>query len=269
MSMATDIIQPTPYADVNTLLHRVLSGAQAILGDHFIGMYVEGSLACDAFDAASDIDFVVVTRAEITGELFGALQALHDRIASSDSPWATELEGSYISQSALRRYDMANAVHPNIERGPGERLKLVDHDAGWNIHRYLLRERGITLAGPAPRTLVDAVAPDDLRRAMRASLPNWAVRLLDTPALVQHRGYQSYIVLTVCRVLYTLQHGTVVSKRVAADWAGQYLDQRWTPLIEQAWAGRQNPQQAASPEDVKATLELLRYAVEQSRRATC
>jgi predicted nucleotidyltransferase len=46
------------------VLQVLLSSVRTILGSHFIGMYLEGSLTSDDFDQASDIDFVVVTEPE-------------------------------------------------------------------------------------------------------------------------------------------------------------------------------------------------------------
>ncbi len=263
--MPADILQPTPYPDINTILHELLSKVQAILGSHFIGMYLEGSLTSDDFDHASDIDFIVVTDEDISGDLFTALQTMHARITASNSPWAIQLEGSYIGQRSLWRYDPAHALHPNIERGPSERLKLIHHDAAWVIHRYILRERGITLAGPPPHTLIDPISPTDLRQAMLSMLPAWVAPILQDPAQIQARGYQSFIVLSLCRVLYTLHAGTVVSKRVAAQWAQEALGERWGPLIESAWEGRHNAGVAASSEDRRETLAFIRYTLERTQ----
>lgn len=120
-------IHPTSYPEINAVLRDLLAGVQAVLGDHLVGMYLEGSLANGDFDESSDIDFVVVTDvylgAERAKDLFAALYNLHVRIAAGASPWVIQLEGSYLSQHALRRYDLAGALHPNIERGVGERLK--------------------------------------------------------------------------------------------------------------------------------------------------
>ena len=260
--------QPTPFPDVNALLHGLLESVRAILGSHFIGMYLDGSLAGGGFDQDSDIDFVVVTDIEITDNLFLALQSMHDRIAANDAAWALawaiQLEGSYLSKQALRRHDPTLARHPNIERGPGERLKLVDHGEGWNVHRSILWEKGIVLAGPAPQSLIDPVAPDQLRGAMRSTLSGWGTDLLNDPAQITQRGYQSYIVLSLCRILYTLEYGAVASKPAAAQWAQETLDARWTPLIERAWDGRHTPGLAPAPEDVAETLEFMRYTLERN-----
>lgn len=250
---------PTPFPEVNAILQELLEGIQGVLGEHLIGMYLEGSLANGDFDQDSDIDFVVVTDVEITGNLFSALQRMHERIAASDSPWAVELEGSYVSKQALRRYDPANARHPNIERGRGERLKMVDHDEVWNVHRHILRERGITILGPEPKTLIDPLTPNDLKQAMLPALNGWATHLLNHPEAMGQRGYQSYVVLTLCRILYTLQFGDVASKRKSASWAKETVCQNRGPLIERAWEGRHHPQMQADKEDIRQTLDFINY----------
>jgi predicted nucleotidyltransferase len=186
------MLSPTPYLEVNAILQELLESVKRILGSHFIGMYLEGSLASGDFDRDSDIDFVVVADDAISGDLFSALQAMHERIAAIDSWWAIQLEGSYISRQAIRCYDPEQALHPNIERGSGERLKMVYHNAAWAIHRYILRERGITMTGPSPQTLIDPVPPDDLRQAMLPLLQGWATQILNHPNEINSRGYQSY-----------------------------------------------------------------------------
>ena len=264
--MSAKTNNPTPYPEVNTILQELLASVSNILEGHFIGMYLDGSLASGDFDQDSDIDFVVVTDEDISGDLFLALQAMHERIAAMDSPFAVQLEGSYISQQGLRCYDPEHALHPNIERGSGERLKLVYHDDWWIIHRYILHERGITIVGPAPQTLVDPVSPDDLRRVMLSILHGWATHILNHPNQMDQRGYQSYVVLSLCRILYTLQHGEVVSKPFAAQWAKETFGDHWVPLIDRSWIGRHHPQQKAESEDVNGTLDFIRFTLEFSQR---
>jgi hypothetical protein len=239
----------------------LLGRVRETLGEHFVAMFLDGSLAFGDFDQASDIDFIVATDAEVSPELFEALRAMHDEIAALPSPWAIQLEGSYISLEALRRYDPPRSTHPNIERGRGERLKMVQHDASWVVHRAIAREHGIPLAGPPPQALIDPVSPDELRGAMRSMLPGWKEWLLDSPHRLAPRGYQSYTVLSMCRVLYTLQHGAVASKPVAARWAQGALGPQWAPLIERALAGRHMPDTPALPEDIEQTLALVRYTI--------
>ncbi|MCX6048495.1 MAG: DUF4111 domain-containing protein [Chloroflexi bacterium] len=259
------MINPTPYAEINALLSELLTGVQTILGNHLVGIYLEGSLANGDFDESSDVDFVVVSDMVIgqehTPELFAALYTLHEQIAAGASPWAIQLEGSYLSQHALRRYDPADALHPNLERGQGERLKMVLHNESWATHRHILRNHGITLVGPPPSTLLDPVTPADLRLGMQVILPRWLVPLLGNPAQMASPGYQSYVVLSLCRILYTLHHGAVVSKRVAAQWAIATVAKPWAALIEQASQTRHTGEWATPTDPMPEILAFMGYVL--------
>jgi hypothetical protein len=223
---------PTPYPDVNELLDTLLSGARSILGEQFIGMYLYGSLALGDFHpATSDIDFLVVTADDLADTEIEGLQTLHERLWAGGSHWARQLEGSYIPERALRRYDPADATHLHVYDG---RIFMQHHAPDWVITRYILREHGVVLAGPTPGTLIDPVTARDLRQAVAALVELWWAPLAVSPGRLQEPHYQRYIVLTMCRVLYTLEHGTVASKPAAARWAREALGQRWRGLIDRA-----------------------------------
>ncbi len=224
----------TPYDDVNGILRRLLTGARAILGDNFVGMYLDGSLASGDFEyETSDIDFVVGTAVPATPEQMDQLVQLHGRIGHSTSKWAMEIEAAYIPVEALRRYDPANATHPYIDRGDC-RLRWEHLAMDWVIHRHVLQTSGITLAGPPIQTLVDPVTPYELRQAVIGLFNFWWLPMSQEPAQLVEEGYRRYAVLTMCRMLYTLAKGAVVSKPAAAQWALDNLEARWQPLI--AWA---------------------------------
>lgn len=257
----------TPYAEVNAVLHELRSDVQGILGDRFVGMYLSGSLALGDFDAhRSDIDFVVVTDGDISGDHLAALRAMHARFNAGGSPWATEVEAAYIPRDALRRYDPARARHPHIERGADEALDLDDLATDWIIHRAILREHGVVVAGPDPRTLIDPVYPREMRRAVVGLMEVWWGPMCDDPAPLERHtiGYQAYTVLTMCRILYTLHTGAVVSKPVAARWAQRTLGRRWVALIEQALAWRKDRPDLPGG-DLNETLDLVRYTCERCK----
>jgi hypothetical protein len=100
---------------------------------------------------------------------------------------------------------------------------------------------------------------------MLSILNGWAMQILDKPKLINSRGYQSYVVLSLCRILYTLQFGDVVSKPVAARWAKETLDGDWVSLIDRAWIGRHHRQEKAESEDIEGTLDLIRFTLEYCR----
>jgi hypothetical protein len=67
-------------------------------------------------------------------------------------------------------------------------------------------------------------------------------------------------------MLYTLQNRAILSKPAAAKWAINILDSKWKPLIERAIIGRQNPGMDAEPDDINATLDMMRYAAECTKQ---
>lgn len=252
------VAHSTPYPDVNAVLHVLLSDVQTILASQFIGLYLYGSLATGDFDPhRSDIDFVVVTASELANDMVSALEAMHARMMASGSKWARKLEGTYIPQRALRRYDPNAAPCPCVNEG---KFYVARHESDWIIQRYILREHGVTVVGPALHPLIDPVQPEDLRRAVRGFLREWWSPMLHDPARLRSSEYQAYAVLTMCRALYTLQHGDVVSKPVAARWAQQALGGWQAALIE--WALAWQPE--ASLDKFSETLDLIRYTLERS-----
>ncbi len=170
--MSAHVTNPTPYPDVNAVLRVLLSRVQTVLGDYFIGMYVHGSTASGDLDPErSDIDFVVVTADELPDEMLPALAAMHARIAASGLKWAAKLEGSYIPQQALRRFDTTHAQYPAL-RVDGS-FGVDQHGSDWVIQRHIIREKGVVVTGPAPQTLIDPVQPNELRRAVLGTLREW------------------------------------------------------------------------------------------------
>jgi len=254
---------PTPYPDVNAVLRALLSDVRAILGTGFLGMYLSGSLAMGDFDESSDIDALVVTADVLPEEVVSALARMHERLSAAYPGWGVELEVSYIPRYAVRRYYLANDLHPYI--GRGERLRIEEHTREWDIQRHTIRERGIVLAGPVPRTLIDPVHPDDIRRAVLVTLREFWPRRFHDPIELHPRGYRSYIVLTGCRMLYTLAHGTVASKPVAARWAQDTLGSRWATLIEWAVAARRDPR-SDELDNLSETQEFIRYVIDCARK---
>jgi len=221
---------------VDALMGTVLQEAKRVLGGDLVGLYLDGSLALGDFDpATSDVDFLAAVARPLPETTVAALTAVHRTIRDSGRPLATELEGSYIPLPALRRHDPANAIFPNLERGAAEALRLKEHHRDWVIHRYVVREHGVTVDGPPPAALIDPVLPDDLRRAVAGVLRSWWA----TPDAARtiahaHPGYLTYVVQTMCRALYTLETGLVASKPVACRWAREVMEETWRPLIDAA-----------------------------------
>ena len=252
--------RPTAFPDLNALLDDLVAGVQAILGENFCGAYLQGSFAVGDADVHSDVDFIVATHEDVSGEQAAALQAMHQRIYALDTPWAQHLEGSYVPKERLRRVDPARSPFLYLDNGATELIR--DNHCNTAVVRWSLHEHGVVLAGPDPQSLLEPVAAEQLRAEVINILSEW-VDWAKAPKM--NRWRQPFIVVSFCRMLHTLETGKVASKREAGEWALKTLDSRWTSLIERALDDRPDPvlrvHQLADAEVIDDTAAFVDYAV--------
>jgi hypothetical protein len=257
---------PTPYPELNAVLQEMVSGIQAVLQDNFVGAYLQGSFAVGDFDEHSDVDFIVVTEGELSEGQVSALQNLHPRIYQLHSPWAQHLEGSYFPKAVLR--DLTQSGKNIWYLDHGATVMIPSNHCNTIVVRWTVRENGIALAGPPPKTLIDPIPVDLLRMEIREVIEWWGAEILADPQHYNNRFYQAFIVLSYCRMLHSLHVGYPDSKRAGAEWAKANLDPAWSGLIDRTWANRPNPafsvRQPADPEDFARTLKFVQYCIGKS-----
>ena len=124
------------------------------------------------------------------------------------------------------------------------------------------------IAGPDPRALIDPIDADEMRRAVGTIPLRWLEQAHHDPSWLvwlRQRREQAFVVLTLCRLLYTLDSGAVTSKPAAARWAEKVLGPRWSGLIERSRAGQ--VEGGETPEgDVNDTVALLQHTVDRFRQ---
>jgi hypothetical protein len=117
--------------------------------------------------------------------------------------------------------------------------------------------------GPDPKTLIDFVSPDDIRGAVLGILQEWWFPMLEDPSWLRDHGgkYHAFAVITMCRVLHALEHGTIVSKPKAVQWARGKLGEPWMTLLDKAVAVSRNQQQ---DDFLEETLDFIRFVQGQA-----
>ncbi|HEU5362972.1 MAG TPA: aminoglycoside adenylyltransferase domain-containing protein [Gaiellaceae bacterium] len=232
--------EPTAFPDLNGVLAELVAGVQRALPRNLRGVYLLGSFALGDADEHSDVDFLVATERELSAGEQEELQSLHGRLFELPVAWARHLEGSYAPADALRRVDPDRRPFFFLDNGARE---LVWHaHCNTALTRWTLREHGVALAGAPAATVVEPVDPDELRTEARRKLQETADWARDARGGLT-RWEQPYMVLSCCRMRYTLAHGRLASKRAAATWALHALDERWHPLIRAALEDRADPWQ--------------------------
>jgi predicted nucleotidyltransferase len=136
------------YPGVNQTLNDLRQRVESILLDNFIGMYLYGSLAMDAFQpSSSDIDFVVITGGQIDKTSIDALEKMHQQLAKTEDKWVKKLEGAYIPKSVIQRHDLNHPAVPTLNES---KFYMAPLGGDWIIQRHVLREYEAVISGPSP-----------------------------------------------------------------------------------------------------------------------
>jgi predicted nucleotidyltransferase len=256
--------RPTEFRDLNEVLRELTARAAAALGANFFGAYLVGSFAVGGADEFSDVDFIIPTKQAITRAQETRLRSIHAEFPERESVWAQHLEGSYPPFWELRTLEAVGRAWLYIDNGAKEMERSTHCNTA--VVRWSLRESGVVLTGPHPRTFVEPVSGDELRDEavdMAATYRAW----LDESGweVLDDAWTQPYVVVTFCRILNTVETGRVTSKRLALLWALDNLDGGWRGLIQSAIDDRPDPWERvgrpARTGSVEPTRRFVEYAL--------
>jgi hypothetical protein len=216
-------------AQVSALLEALVARLPVILDRNLVGVYLYGSLTQRAFDPRrSDVDCIVVTRRVLSDAQFQRLGAWLKRVAESN-PWAARLQVSFLVRDEVLKMNSSACLYQFglLKRGGSDGNPII-----W----MNVLESGVVLYGAPPETFVPTITPRILFRALEREVTYLREEISLKPESEWRdvASYRAYAVLTLCRILYSLTKGSVVSKPRAARWAIRHLPSEWHDLILQA-----------------------------------
>jgi predicted nucleotidyltransferase len=261
-----------PYPELRDVLNMFVDEISAQLRENLVGIYLVGSIASGDFDLDSDVDFLVVTNTELTEANMEALQDIQIKIHGIDCYPAKHLEGSYISISDLNDWSTVGQKKLYYFDNGSTAYEQSIHDNQWHV-RWILRERGITLVGQKPETILKSIPLNEMFSEIKTTMLQ-VMKLFEDEinrplSFFNSKFGQSFAVLTYCRMLHTLHTGTVRSKKAGVKWAKQFVEPKWVNIIDQAWNEREGVRflvkirQRAELTLLYETLDFIKYAVAQ------
>ncbi len=227
-------MHPTSYPHVNSLLNELFLRIRKVFGDKLVGLYLGGSLVLGDFDQQiSDIDLVAAVSSDSTDTELTQLQQMHADFVGEYKEWQDRIEVCYISTNVLKTVKSRASQIVNIS--PGEPIHRMESRKEWMMNWYLTREKSIILFGPSPKTIIEPISKEEYIQSVKDHMKSW-----DTWVKNMRSRYAqaTYVILTICRVLYTYKNGDQVSKIQAARWAQQELPE-WSELIGRAIVWRE------------------------------
>lgn len=231
--MYTNITDLLPSASAKAALDFVVQETRSTLGRNLVGIYVFGSLTYGAFEEGrSDIDLVAVLRQTASNEELERLKAMFSKLEGKNPEWHERIECSFTPVHMLLSVTRPDEPRPWF--GNSRFHERATYGNEWLINQYLLCRDGIALCGPPYSTLVSKAI--DIKAVQEAAAEDlqteWAPLVHDKSPL-DDPHVQSYVVLNLCRILYTIQMGQVGSKQEASSWVSN-RHPAWKDLIEEA-----------------------------------
>jgi hypothetical protein len=217
--------------EIRPLLHGYVRRLQEDWSGIVTGCYLYGSIALGEYvSGKSDIDFLAVTSRPLTSPETNRLARLHDEL-NLDYACAASLDGVYLPFSDLGKTNQEISPYPYCKRG------ILEPSGYWDVNHvtwWLVKHRGIALFGSPPSQLPFTVTWEHVLTTMQENLASYWAEKAAAPHLLLSDEAAEFALCTMARILYTLQHRTIVSKHEALHAVDHAASPEWEKLRREA-----------------------------------
>jgi hypothetical protein len=255
---------PTPYKDINAIAALFTEELKKVFSTQLAGFYLTGSLTYGGFDmSSSDLDFIVVLKRPLSDSQRKKIKAMHAEVEKLYPEWKRRIEVPYLLQDLFRSAEPPKIPQPSFNAGELWEPDPI-YDDCWLVDIYALREYGVALVGPEPKSLIPYIKMEDVRKVSSRDLHNRWKKKVDSPEPFGDGRHwdveliQAYSVLTMCRKLYRAKNDGSDSKRISSKWAKENYPER-KDLIEKA----ENWHMGLTMDARDAVLDFIRFTLKE------
>lgn len=259
---------------VDKVLNEYINLFNQYLPETLEGLYVHGSIALEAFvNDSSDIDFITVTNRRLLKEDASALNQIHIKLQQMFQK--PEMDGVYIVKEDLGKMDSSckdeNEMYAYFNNGE---LKFGNYFNFNPITWYLMKHRGIRIAGPEIDLMISGPTTEVLRQYVLQNMNTYWVGRLQSfeKSIDEVKHYPAdmveaeieWSVLGVLRQYYTLKEGSIISKQHAGEYGLKHLPEEWHSLIREAVSIRSGTNGVNSDSNetrIKTTIKFMTYLI--------
>lgn len=208
-------IWPGAQRGLQSYLERVL----ALLDHKIVSVYVLGSLALGDYKAeTSDIDLWIFVSEPLVDIDYIGLWQCHE--ALKDTVLFERIEASYINISYLSQPHVPGMYRPYLNQGYF-RQEAFGHE--WYLDQWILQNHGLCIYGEALSYLGTRVSDQKLKESILTIYKEDMVPLMEQWHSLSE-AYAIFLVQTLCRMVYSLNHHELVSKARALTWMNPCID---------------------------------------------
>lgn len=249
------------YPELQKIFSDFTNNIKVILQDKVLGIYLTGSLSYGDFVIErSDIDLLVVVSNKLSIKEIDLVRKLHKDIEDKYPTWKERIECSYTPKYMLK--EILPPKEPRAWIGSGILYPEAPYGNEWIINSYLLQEYGIPLYGQAYKELL--TKPIDILEVQKACVRDIfkeiEPRIQNQKELIDSH-IQSYTVLNICRILYTVFNAKIGSKVVSAKWVKDVFSPEWSDLITKSESWKYGEDMNS----ISEVVEFIKFAIGKIR----
>ncbi|ARC83242.1 hypothetical protein U732_2468 [Clostridium argentinense CDC 2741] len=219
------------------LLDDYFASIKSAFRDKIFGVYVYNSLALGKFDAnKSDIDFITILKNPLSKQELKLLYSIHKKL-NIESPYGRKMEGMYIQLNDLGKSNSQIAPYPYFADGKLTTSGYYDinHVTWWVLKHY-----GVEINSPKACDLNFEVEWSNVLDTMDYNLNIYWKDKINKNIVFLFDSWIEFSILTLCRILFTLENKKITSKVEGAKFSIEFLSSDWRLIIEEAIRIREN-----------------------------
>lgn len=223
---------------IRRTLIQLIDALDKELGSNLLSVVLHGSLCTGDFDLqSSDLDLLVITEAALTSTDFFVVSHLHNSLKRHHPKWANRLEISYITKDEL--YKLAPPIEPRIYLNGGITSQDT-YGAEWYFEKHTLHNSGLSIYGEALSKEDLSVTKTKLRISAFQILMEWWKPIIERGMHHLSDEYVAYGVLSMCRIIMTIEAGKMGSKIEAAEYVLVNQPSQFSEAIENVMKHREH-----------------------------
>lgn len=249
------------HKDVVELVKYFRMNLEQTLSSKLYGLYLYNSVAMGNFEPAySDIDFIVILNSSLSNDELEKLKMLHQVFAKTNK-YGNKLDGMYLQRNMLTKSNKDIGKYPYVK-------DAILHEADYFDVNYVtwwsLKEYEMAIESPSLKDDLLEVDFTDVIETMKYNLNEYWSSKLETAELFNEDMWVEFAVVTLSRILFTLQDREIKSKSESCLYIGSKYP-KWNNLIEEALAIRRlRPQSVINDINLRknSTIDFIREMIE-------